>query len=533
VGFRTADGIAQKIGIARDDPKRARGAVLHLVGEASEQGHTALRDTELRDQAFALDIPDAPLQQAVRELIDQGRLYVDDRLVYAPPLYRAEVFLARRLAEITRAGVRAVPPKAFVSTDVLRAFEPLNEKQREAVRAIAEAPLLVLTGGPGTGKTTTVRAIVELAKAAKLEIALASPTGRAARRLSEATGRPARTVHRLLEWNPRLAKFSRGDGAPLLEDIVLVDEASMLDIVLASRIVAALKPGARLVLVGDSDQLPSVGPGTVLADLLATPWIPSVRLTEVFRQASESAIVRAAHDILRGVVPRSSPPRVRGTKAPPSGELFRVVMEDAEQAADLLVRTVAERIPESFGLEPRSAVQVLVPTHKGPLGAQALNRALQRALNPPPEGMVVAEDAPVKPRVGDKVMQLRNDYDREVWNGDIGIMRSVSRDEMFVSFDGRDVKFDGDSRDALVLAYAATVHKAQGSEYDAVVIGLHTGHYMLLQRALLYTAVTRARRLAVIVGSEKALRMAIDNTKTAERFGALGRRLQSAITNGG
>lgn len=528
VGFRTADAIAQQVGIPRDDPRRAAGAILHVVSEGSDQGHTALPLGVLRDQLRALEVPEDPVEGSIAKLVTERALVIEDGLAYVPALHRAETYLARRLARIEADGVAAIGAKALQSQSVQRALEPLNTQQRDAVRAIAETPLLVLTGGPGTGKTTTVRAIVALANAANLEIALASPTGRAARRLSEATGQPASTVHRLLEWNPRLARFNRGEESPLLADVVLVDEASMLDVVLASRIVAALKPHARLVLVGDSDQLPSVGPGTVLADLLATKWIASVRLTEVFRQAAESAIVRAAHDILQGRVPRPSPARARGVKAPPGGELFRVAIEDAEQGAELLVRTVAERIPDSFGIDPRASIQVLVPTHKGPLGAQALNRGLQRALNPPPAGdSPQPDDAPVRLRVGDKVMQLRNDYEREVWNGDIGIVREVARDATFVTFDGRDVKFDGDSRDALVLAYAATVHKAQGSEYDAVVIGLHTSHFMLLQRALLYTAVTRARRLAVIVGSERALRMAIDNTKTAARFGALGSRLRA------
>ncbi|MEI8258786.1 MAG: AAA family ATPase, partial [Deltaproteobacteria bacterium] len=386
VGFRTADAIALQIGIPKDAPSRAAGAVLHLVNEASDQGHTALPRDALRRSAEMYEVPDERVLEALDHLAEKRHLVLDGDLVYAPPLHRAETFLARRLGEINRDGVPPISAKALSSPTVASALAPLNVEQRSAVQALVDAQLLVLTGGPGTGKTTTVRAIVALVSAAKLTIALASPTGRAARRLSEATGKPASTIHRLLEWNPRLARFNRDETSPLEADVVLVDEASMLDVVLASRIVAALKVGARLVFVGDADQLPSVGPGTVLADLLATPWVRAVRLTEVFRQAAASAIIRAAHDILNGRVPEGSAPRAKGTREPPRGELFRVVCEDAEQAAELLVRTVAERIPESFGLDPMRDVQVLVPTHKGPLGAVALNRALQRVLNPLPAG---------------------------------------------------------------------------------------------------------------------------------------------------
>ena len=298
----------------------------------------------------------------------------------------------------------------------------------------------------------------------------------------------------------------------------------MLDVQLGSALVQALRPGARLVFVGDADQLPPVGPGTVLADLLATPAVRSVRLTEVFRQATASAIVRGAYAILRGDLPASSPARAQGAApAPPAGELYFLKVDDAQKAADLLVETVARRLPRAFGLDPVRDVQVLVPTHRGPLGAQALNEALQAALNPG------AERGRKGFARGDKVMQHRNDYDLDVWNGDVGTVLQADEQGLVVEIDGRPVTYVGAAADNLSLAYAATVHKAQGSEYDAVVVGLHTSHFVLLNRALLYTAVTRARRLVVLVGSERAARLAVGTARDAERHGALRERLRDAL----
>jgi exodeoxyribonuclease V alpha subunit len=527
IGFKTADQIGRQLGILEDDLRRATGAVLHLVAEAGESGHTALPPVALQSRAIELGIPAARVGEAVEALSAQKRVVLDRELLYHPNLREAEGALAARLARALEQRVERIDPAVMAKPEVAAALSALHPTQQQAVRTLLDSAVLVLTGGPGTGKTTTIKAIVALAKSAGLEIALAAPTGRAARRMTEATREPARTIHRMLEWNPRLGRFSRDAHAPLGADVVLVDETSMLDVVIASKLVAAVKPGARMVFVGDADQLPSVGPGTVLADLLATPWIPAVRLTEVFRQASASAIVRGAHAVLRGELPTSSPTRAPGITAPPAGELFLVRADDAERAAELLVETVARRIPRSFGLDPVRDVQVLVPTHKGPLGAAALNAALQRELNPAARA---TPPGPHGPRFlpGDKVMQLRNDYDLEVWNGDIGTVVRVDKEAVVVLIDGREVVFTGEARDALALAYAATVHKAQGSEYDAVVIGLHTSHFMLLERALIYTAITRARRLAVIVGSERALKLAIGNARTAERYGALRERLKAS-----
>lgn len=534
IGFLTADKIARATGIQDDDPRRIAGATLFLLLEAVEDGHSAMPPEELAVLAEKFAIPREAVLDAIQELASRNVVVCDRERVYPPPLYKAESQLARDLARLLTRRVTPVDPKVLSVATVAKSLTGLHAKQRDAVEATMANALLVLTGGPGTGKTTTVRAMVTLHRAAGNKILLAAPTGRAAKRLSEATQHPAGTLHRLLEWMPRVGRFARNQASPLDADFVLVDEASMLDVQLASALVQALRPGARLVMVGDADQLPPVGPGTVLADLLATREVVQVRLTEVFRQASASAIVRGAYEILRGEVPKSSPPRptVKSGAAPeaPAGEFYFVRCDDAEQGAKLLVETVTTRIPRAFGVDPVRDVQVLVPTHRGPMGAQALNEALQAALNP---------DAPRGKRgfaVGDKVMQHKNDYDLDVWNGDVGVVARADGDKLAVMVDGREVLYSGTAVDNLSLAYAATVHKAQGSEYDVVVVGLHTSHFVLLNRSLLYTAVTRARRLVVVVGNEKAARIAVDTARTVERHGALKERLHDALnappTNG-
>ncbi|MEZ4408654.1 MAG: AAA family ATPase [Polyangiales bacterium] len=509
-----------------DDPRRIAGATLYLLLEAVEEGHAAL-PPELAVLAQRFDIERKPVHESLAQLAQRGMVAVDRDLVYPPPLFEAEAKLAADLAAQLKRELTPVPRKALEFPVVAQALAPLNAKQREAVEATMTSPVVVLTGGPGTGKTTTVRAMVALHRAAGNKVLLAAPTGRAARRLNEATQAPASTIHRLLEWTPRLGRFSRNRSSPLDADFVLVDEASMLDVQLASALVQAVRPGARLVLVGDADQLPPVGPGTVLADLLAQPAVRSVRLTEVFRQASASAIVRGAYSVLQGELPKPSPPRApTGSPVPPDGELYFVRAEEAEEGARLLVETVARRIPRSFGVDPIRALQVLVPTHRGPMGAQRLNEALQAALNPG------ADRGRRGFAPGDKVMQHKNDYDLDVWNGDVGTVLRVEEKSVVVSVEGREVTYAGAAADNLSLAYAATVHKAQGSEYDAVVVGLHTSHFVLLTRSLLYTAITRARRLVVLVGNERALRIAISNARVVQRYGALGDRLREALDRG-
>lgn len=510
VGFKTADQMGRAAGIGPGDPRRAAGAVLHLVGRAADEGHVFLPREELRERAARLEVPVALIDPAVEQLAARELLVCEEDRVYAPPLFRAEVRAAERLARLARPRSGRGDALAKLSLP-----EHLSELQRHAVATALSNGLMVLTGGPGTGKTTTVEAIVQAHEALELRVRLCAPTGRAAKRMSEASGREASTIHRLLEWSPATGSFSRGADEPLDADLVLVDEASMLDLTLARALLEAIPPTASLVLVGDVDQLPPVGAGQVLRELIASERAPVVRLDTVFRQAQRSAIVRGAHAILAGRVP---PPTPRGEKGP--GDLFLVRADDADAIAERLAGTL-RRIPEAYGLDARRDVQVLVPMRKGPLGTERLNALLQAELNP-----ASARGAGL--RAGDKVMQLRNDYEREVFNGDIGWVQRVEDGVTYVAFDSGLRSYKADDLDALTLAYASTIHKAQGSEFPAVVVVLHGAHSVLLSRALVYTAVTRARRLVVIVGDERALARAARTVGSSRAFCRLAERLREA-----
>jgi exodeoxyribonuclease V alpha subunit len=397
----------------------------------------------------------------------------------------------------------------------------LAAAQREAVVATFECRLLVVTGGPGTGKTTTVRAIVQAQERAERRVRLCAPTGRAAKRLAEASGRDAHTIHRLLEWNPGSRTFARNHTSPLEADVVLVDEASMLDVQLAQHLLDALPRSATLILVGDADQLPPVGPGPVLRELLASEVCRVVRLSEVFRQAESSTIVRAAHQILHGQRPT---PSVSGTRGP--GDLFVVRAEQPEQVAQRLKEALA-RMQAAYGLDPILDVQVLTPMRRGPLGTEALNKLLQEALNPAPS---LASPPHAGFRAGDKVMQLKNDYEREVWNGDVGTVQRVEAGVVFVDMQGRHVSYEPEAQGALTLAYACTVHKVQGSEFPAAIVVLHRSHHLLLTRPLIYTALTRARRLAVVIGDDSGLMRAVRNAEQQVTHTRLASRMQMPAT---
>jgi exodeoxyribonuclease V alpha subunit len=516
IGFATADRIGRQLGITEDDPRRAAGAVLHLLARAADQGHVYLPAEELTDQAIELGVPASRIAPAIADLAARSMLVIDGTDVYAPPLHRAECEVARMISQ--RAHERPTPKKL---NEAIRAIERegLSDEQFTAVRAALTSRLLVLTGGPGTGKTTTVRAIVKAHEVLGHRVVLCAPTGRAAKRLSEASGRDARTIHRLLEWNPALGAFQRGALAPIEADVVLVDEASMLDLQLAACLLTAMPPECTLVLVGDVDQLPPVGAGPVLRELIASGICPIVRLHRVFRQAQASAIVRGAHAVLAGRPPTPSAPGTRGV-----GDLHVVRARDPETAQAKLLE-VLRRIPVAYGLDPRRDVQVLTPMRKGPLGTETLNELLQAELNPVHSGPAL----PGVPRAGDKVMQLRNDYDREVFNGDIGWVTKVENGVTYVEIDERIVSYPQDEIDAIGLAYASTVHKAQGSEMPAVVLVLHPSHHVLLRRALLYTALTRARKLAVVVGDPRALALAAERAESAHTHSRLTERLRQSI----
>ena len=504
IGFIKADEIARSLGWKHDAPERIEAGVLHALHEAAEEGHVCVPNGELvAAAAKGLGSDVKQCEAALDRLRMSGNVIVEDgELVFQPELHADEVLLAERLRALRSTTRKPVQVPADLGS--------LSEGQRRAVELACTQPLLVLTGGPGTGKTTVTRAIVAAHLAAGVRVELASPTGRAAKRLSEATGRPARTIHRLLEFDGR-GGFLRGPGAELEAGLVIIDEASMLDVELARYLVQAVPLGAALVFVGDVDQLPSVGPGQVLRDLIQSNAIPVVRLTEIFRQARESHIVLAAHAINEGRVPET---------AQSESDFYFIRADDPVRAKELVVRVVTERIPARFGLDPMRDVQVLSPMRRGELGTIELGRALQEALNPrgKPAGRF---------RAGDKVIQLRNDYDRDVYNGDVGfVLEADGEGGLAVEIDGRSIAYDADDLGNLDLAYAMTVHRSQGSEYAAVVLPLHTQHFMMLQRNLLYTAVTRAKRLCVIVGSPRALAMAVRNAETKARRTRLAFRLR-------
>jgi exodeoxyribonuclease V alpha subunit len=541
IGFLSADKLAAALGVARDAPARAEAGVRHVLDEQAGGGHVFVPRARLAERAAALlELDEEAASAAIDRLARAGDVAIDasvgggvepagrDAAVYEADLYRAETALA--------AGLRRLlaTPAPALAIDVPRALDwyqraaeiTLARQQAEAVATALAAKVAVITGGPGVGKTTIVRGIVSILEKKGVKVALAAPTGRAAKRLADATGAPASTLHRLLEWRPADASFGRNAARTLDADVLIVDEASMLDVRLGADLVAALPSASRLVLVGDVDQLPSVGPGTVLGDVIASGAVPTVRLTEIFRQAAESLIVVNAHRIHDGDLPELGAAPGTGRGDEDRRDFFFLEEDDPARAAALIRDLVTVRLPRRYGLAVRD-IQVLSPMHRGELGAGNLNQLLQEALTAGAPGV---ERGTRALRVGDKVMQVRNDYDKEVWNGDSGVIESVDSEAetLTVHFDDRAVEYGLDELDALVLAYAATVHKSQGSEYPAVIVPVHTQHYVMLQRNLLYTAVTRGKRLVVLVGTRKALGIAVRNAEVAGRCSGLAARLARA-----
>jgi len=522
IGFLTADKMAQQLGIPRTSSERIGAGVLYALSKAEEdEGHCFLPASEVVARTSnLLDVEPALVEAALPSMESKGAITVEvwggERHVYSPRLYRAEVGLAKALARLKRAGLSwAARPRLGARA------EGLSAGQRRAVEVALREPVVVLTGGPGTGKTTCIRALVASCEEAGLRVALCAPTGRAAKRLSEATGRPGRTVHRLLEYLPD-GHFGRTQHRPLSADLIVCDESSMLDVSLAQALIEAVPQGAGLLLCGDVHQLPSVGPGNVLADIIRSERFPVAELTEIFRQASGSSIVTNAHRVHRGEFPR-------GKDSDTGVSDFHFVRcEEALRARDIVVRLVAERIPQAFGLHPTRDVQVLTPMHRGDAGTVGLNAALQAALNPPAANRGEIRLRSRVLRVGDRVVQTRNDYERDVFNGDLGEIVSVTPGgDVTVDFDGRRVTYAPEHLPALEHAFAISVHKAQGSEYPAVVLVLLTEHWVMLERSLLYTAITRAKRLMVIVVSERALRRAVQNVEMPKRYTRLAERLRS------
>ncbi|MFK4064758.1 ATP-dependent RecD-like DNA helicase [Streptomyces sp. NPDC029674] len=539
IGFLTADRIAQSVGIPHDSPERVKAGLQYALSQSTDQGNCYLPEERLIADAVKLLQVDTGLvidclaelageeEGVVRESLPDPDGGDDIAAVYLVPFHRAELSVAGQLLRLLKTSDDCLPAFRDVAWDKALAWladrtgAELAPEQQEAVRLALTQKVAVLTGGPGCGKSFTVRSVVELARAKKAKVVLAAPTGRAAKRLAELTGAEASTVHRLLELKPG------GDAAydkdrPLDADLVVVDEASMLDLLLANKLVKAVPPGAHLLFVGDVDQLPSVGAGEVLRDMLSEESpIPAVRLTRIFRQAQESGVVTNAHRINSGV-----PPITQGMK-----DFFLFVEEETEDAGRVTVDVAAHRIPKKFGLDPRRDVQVLAPMHRGPAGAGNLNGLLQQAITP------ARPDLPEKRfggrvfRVGDKVTQIRNNYDKGqngVFNGTVGVVTALDTDEQRLTVrtdEDEEVPYDFDELDELAHAYAVTIHRSQGSEYPAVVIPVTTGAWMMLQRNLLYTAVTRAKRLVVLVGSRKALGQAVRTVSAGRRCTALDFRL--------
>ncbi|MFD4094275.1 ATP-dependent RecD-like DNA helicase [Streptomyces albidoflavus] len=540
IGFLTADRIAQAVGIPHDSPDRVKAGLQYALYQSSDQGHVYLpEDRLIADAVKLLQVDTGLVIDCLGELAADEEGVVREKVpgpdgepvtaVYLVPFHRAEVSLAAQLLRLLRAPDDRMP--AFRDVDWEKALgwlarrtgTELAPEQRDAVRLALTEKAAVLTGGPGCGKSFTVRSVVELARAKGAKVVLAAPTGRAAKRLAELTGAEASTVHRLLELRPG------GDAAydrerPLDADLVVVDEASMLDVLLANKLVKAVAPGAHLLFVGDVDQLPSVGAGEVLRDLLADGGpIPSVRLTRIFRQAQRSGVVTNAHRINAG-----TPPLTQGLD-----DFFLFVEDDTEEVGRLTVDVAARRVPARFGLDPRRDIQVLAPMHRGPAGAGALNGLLQQAITP------ARPDLPEKRfggrvfRVGDKVTQIRNNYEKGlngVFNGTVGVVTALNAEEQRLTVltdEDEEVPYDFDELDELAHAYAVTIHRSQGSEYPAVVVPVTTSAWMMLQRNLLYTAVTRAKKLVVLVGSRKAIGQAVRTVSAGRRCTALGHRLLS------
>ncbi len=535
IGFKTADSLAARLGLATDSPERAVAGVLHVLREAAADGHTCLPFPELlRLAASLLGIGTEGIREAIRSRIETNDLVVEDlpgppgrppageedRRIYLPALHTSELGTALALRRLLEAP--PAPPLADAAA-VERAARgvgiALTPAQRAAVVQALREPVSVLTGGPGVGKTTVVRLLVEVARREGLRILLACPTGRAAKRLSELAGAPASTLHRLLGFEPRSGRFARNNRDPLAADLLVVDETSMLDIVLAYHLLRATRPPTRVLFAGDADQLPSVGPGNFLRDLVSSGRVPVARLVEIFRQRSDSSIVANAHRILRGEMPRFAP------RSEELSDFYFVERDEPGEALEAVRRILLERIPEAFRLDPRSDVQVIAPMYRGEVGVDNLNRVLRDALNP--SGPALEAGGRVF-RAGDRVIALRNDYEKEVFNGDTGRIAALEpgQGRLFVRFSDRTVAYERGDLEDLSLAYAVSVHRAQGSEYPAVVIPLVTAHYLLLRRSVLYTAVTRAKGLVVLVGSRRALALAVRNDGEVRRHSCLGERLR-------
>ena len=524
IGFKTADGIAAKMGYEKEDPRRCRSGILYTLGQLSDEGHVYAGEEQLvKTAGQLLEAGETAIRDTLAGMLQAEDLILDKDAIYLPPFYHAECGTSRRLRDLAESTGRSLFDGLFdPSSLTAETGIEYDEVQLAAIRQAVTSKVMVLTGGPGTGKTTTTQGIIAALKKAGLRVLLAAPTGRAAKRMSEATGMEAKTIHRLLEYNPQDG-YKRNDENPLEGDALIVDECSMIDILLMNNLLKAVPVGMRLVFVGDIDQLPSVGAGNVLRDIIDSQRIPVVRLVRIFRQAQKSRIVMNAHTINQGRFPDTSNGR--------DTDFFFMREDDPERAAETIVRLVKERLPRAYRESP-DRIQVLTPMQRGVVGAANLNLLLQQALNP--SGPSLGRGGYTY-RQGDRVMQLCNNYAKDVFNGDLGYIREVDTEErtLKVDFDGKWVEYDVTELDELTLAYATTIHKAQGSEYPIVVMPVLMTHFVMLQRNLIYTGITRAKKICVLIGATKALAYAVRNVSVLKRNTSLRERLNPSLTTDG
>jgi len=529
IGFITADRIAQDMGVDPNSLVRAKAGLIHVLNGLTEEGHVYYPEKELVQKVKeVLKVDEGLITQAISALSLKKQIFLEGirndehfRAVYLAPLYIAEAGIAERLKGLNESPshVRPIHPERAIEWVEGKLNIELAQRQREAVGMAARSKVLVITGGPGTGKTTIITAVLRIFQQMKLRILLTAPTGRAAKRMSEATGWEARTIHRLLEYSPQKGNFKKDQDNPLEGDVIIIDEASMVDTLLMYHLVKAIPPHAHLILVGDVDQLPSVGPGNVLKDIIESGAFTVIRLTEIFRQAQQSMIVVNAHRVNEGEFPI-----LKNGERRELTDFYFIEEEEPEKILDRILLLASERIPQRFRFHPIRDIQVLTPMHRGIIGAINLNAELQKRLNPDPPAIPIGLRTF---KVGDKVMQITNNYDKEVFNGDVGWISRIDQEdrEMVIDFDGRLLNYDYSDLDEVALAYAVSVHKSQGSEYPAVILPVSTQHYPLLQRNLIYTGITRARKLVVLIGTRKALSIAIRNNKPQQRHTYLRERL--------
>lgn len=519
IGFKTADGIASKMGYEKNDLRRCRSGILFTLGQLSNEGHVYAEEEQLLTTAKSLlEAEEEPIRQAMDDMIQTKDLIKEDESIYMPPFFYAESGTAKRLVELTEAEDKKKPVFNIDAISKSTGIE-YDEVQVDAIRQAVESKVMVLTGGPGTGKTTTTQGIIAALRTAGMSIILAAPTGRAAKRMSEATGMEAKTIHRLLEYNP-MDGYKRNDENPLDGDALILDECSMIDILLMNNLMKAIPLNMRLIMVGDIDQLPSVGAGNVLRDIIDSKKIPVIRLTRIFRQAQSSRIVMSAHAINEGHFPDLS----NGQNT----DFFFMKEEDPNAVAETIVKLVRDRLPIAYNM-PTSNIQVLTPMQRGIVGASNLNLMLQEALNPNKTGL---SRGGFTFRKGDRVMQIRNNYDKNVFNGDLGYVVNVNMEDrtLTVMLDDNPVEYEVSELDELSLAYSNTIHKSQGSEYPIVVMPVLMTHFVMLQRNLIYTGITRAKKICVLIGTSKALAYAIKNMTVLKRNTKLKERINPSLT---